>query len=348
MNVQQYFGIIPGGMKPIDNSKQRIRRLYAFGAALFAAALGLAVAGWYWSSDNREDRLYSKENHSQEAVAALVPPETLPQIYKPLTPDDALAENATLPFSTAPIERAPPLVIPLTASAFAGRRSAMDCLTAAVYYEAAQESETGRRGVAQVILNRARHPAFPDSICGVVYQGSERKTGCQFTFTCDGSLARRPSRAGWDAARRVAISALSGFVEPSVGMATHYHADYVVPYWAPSLAKIAKVDRHIFYRWSGGWGRRAAFNQSVRQEQFFNDEPQIGGLAQLDVDVTVPSAYSGARPLESRLVADKTAGALTGRDALILPRTAAVPSIRADETPAKPAADSVRGSLKLD
>src|SRR3546814_17339709 len=71
----------------------------------------------------------------------------------------------------------------------------MDCLTAAIYYEAAQESESGKRGVAQVVLNRARHPAFPSSICGVVYQGSERKTGCQFTFTFDGSLARKPSRA---------------------------------------------------------------------------------------------------------------------------------------------------------
>src|SRR3546814_13746025 len=63
-------------------------------------------------------------------------------------------------------------------------------------------------------------------------------------------LARKPSRAGWDAARQIAVAALSGRVEPSVGMATHYHADYVVPYWAASLAKIAQVDRHIFYRWT--------------------------------------------------------------------------------------------------
>src|SRR3546814_3534737 len=85
-------------------------------------------------------------------------------LYKPLSVEVALAENAALPFSTDPVERAPPLVVPLTASNFAGRRSAMDCLTAAIYYEAAQESESGKRGVAQVVLNRARHPAFPSSI----------------------------------------------------------------------------------------------------------------------------------------------------------------------------------------
>src|SRR3954468_6506981 len=71
-------------------------------------------------------------------------------------------------------------------------RSALDCLTAAVYYEARSESEDGQRAVAQVVLNRVRHPAFPKSVCGVVYQGSNRATGCQFSFTCDGSLARGP------------------------------------------------------------------------------------------------------------------------------------------------------------
>jgi hypothetical protein len=118
--------------------------------------------------------------------------------------------------------------------------------------------------VAQVILNRVRHPAYPKSICGVVYQGSERKTGCQFTFTCDGSLARRPERDRWEQARMIAIGAISGAVEPSVGMATHYHANYVLPYWASSLDKISQIGTHIFYRWKGAWGRRRAFSQAVQ------------------------------------------------------------------------------------
>jgi len=71
---------------------------------------------------------------------------------------------------------------------------ALTCLTQAVYYEAASEPDGGQRAVAQVVLNRVAHPAYPKTVCGVVYQGSERSTGCQFTFTCDGALARMPNR----------------------------------------------------------------------------------------------------------------------------------------------------------
>ncbi len=324
------------------------RRRRAVGVTLLIAGIGVALAAALFMAFFGFDRSPTPSPRASADIARPAPPLPLPQAYKPLTAEDALAENEQLPFSTAPIERAPPLVVPLNVTAFAGRRSAMDCLTAAVYYEAAQESVTGKRGVAQVVLNRARHPAFPNSICGVVYQGSERRTGCQFTFTCDGSLARRPSRAGWDAARQVALAALSGYVEPSVGMATHYHADYVVPYWASSLAKLAKIDRHIFYRWAGGWGRRAAFRQSVSQEQFFDIQPQVEGLAELDSEVTLASPYVGAVPRGPRLVADDTAGSLTGGNASALPRSEAAPSIRADETPAKLAVDMAKGNLKVD
>jgi len=101
----------------------------------------------------------------------------------------------------------------------------------------------------------------------VVYEGSTRATGCQFTFTCDGSLFRRPESAGWDRARKVAQAALAGSVYAPVGWATHYHADYVVPYWASSLAKNAIVGAHIFYRWSGGWGRQPAFVQAYARQE---------------------------------------------------------------------------------
>lgn len=137
--------------------------------------------------------------------------------------------------------------------------SALDCMTAAVYYEAGQEPITGQRAVAQVILNRVRHPAFPDTVCGVVFQGAERSTGCQFTFTCDGALRRRPVAASWLRARAVAGAALDGFVETSVGHATHYHASYVLPHWAPNLTKLTTIGSHIFYQWKGGWSRPAAF-----------------------------------------------------------------------------------------
>lgn len=137
-------------------------------------------------------------------------------------------------------------------------RRALLCLTQAVYYEAGYEPLEGRRAVAQVVLNRLRHPAFPKSVCGVVYQGS-RSPVCQFSFVCDGALYRRPEAEAWREAQAVAAAALSGYVETAVGSATHYHADYVAPYWAPMLAKVAKLGAHIFYRWPGAWGMPAAF-----------------------------------------------------------------------------------------
>ena len=99
-----------------------------------------------------------------------------------------------------------------------------------------------------------RHPAFPKSVCGVVYQGSQRRTGCQFSFTCDGSLKGRRDPAAWARARKVAAGALAGSVYGPAGLATHYHADYVRPWWAASLRHAVTVGSHIFYRWRGAWG----------------------------------------------------------------------------------------------
>ncbi|WP_292027584.1 cell wall hydrolase [Brevundimonas sp. UBA2416] len=135
----------------------------------------------------------------------------------------------------------------------------LDCLTQAAYYEARGEGRDGMRAVTQVVLNRVRHAAFPNSVCGVVFQGAGRRTGCQFSFTCDGSLARAPDPTLWERARSVAKRALGGYVLKSVGTATHYHADYVAPYWAPTLYKINTIGRHIFYRWTGPWGLPPAF-----------------------------------------------------------------------------------------
>ena len=177
---------------------------------------------------------------------------------EPLSETEAFEANLRAPFSSAQIEPALPLSLPIGTDTFVARASATDCLTAAIYYEAATEAAVGKRAVAQVVLNRVRHPAFPNSVCEVVMQGSNRATGCQFTFSCDGSLYRRPSLHGWQSARQIALAALSGAVEPSVGMATHYHANYVRPYWASSLDKIATIGSHIFYRWSGGWGKTRA------------------------------------------------------------------------------------------
>ncbi|WP_233453878.1 cell wall hydrolase [Tsuneonella flava] len=141
---------------------------------------------------------------------------------------------------------------------------ALRCLSMAVYYEAANESTDGQRAVAQVVLNRVAHPSYPDSVCGVVFQGSERQTGCQFTFTCDGSLDRKPMTVKWNRATAVAQAALSGYVYRPIGLATHYHATYVLPYWASSLDNVGTIGLHTFYRWRGAAGRLAAFSDVYR------------------------------------------------------------------------------------
>ena len=172
-------------------------------------------------------------------------------------PETAMTRNEAIPFSTGPVASARPFH-PVTADQKAVM-TALRCLTQAVYFEAAYEPIAGRRAVAQVVINRALHPAFPKSICGVVYQGVNRPV-CQFSFTCDGSLNRRPNPAKWQEAEDVARAALGGYVETSVGHATHYHANYVSPYWAPKLVKIAQLGAHIFYRWPGKWGTPGAFS----------------------------------------------------------------------------------------
>lgn len=148
------------------------------------------------------------------------------------------------------------------------RTRALQCLTAAIYYEAASEADAGQRAVAQVVLNRVAHPSYPKTVCGVVYQGSERSTGCQFSFTCDGALMRRPQRLFWDRAENVARAALAGYVYAPVGLATHYHTVQVSPYWAPSLHYLSTIGAHRFYSLRGAAGSPATFRYA-----YFGGEP---------------------------------------------------------------------------
>jgi hypothetical protein len=136
------------------------------------------------------------------------------------------------------------------------RRAAHDfakerkCLATGLYYEARGESYAGRLAVAEVVLNRVASSRYPNSICEVVYQGSERLTGCQFSFTCDGMSKTPSDKLAWRKAQRTAQHVLMGMIrEPVIGEGvTHYHADYVNPVWAGQLYKVTKIGRHIFYR----------------------------------------------------------------------------------------------------
>lgn len=166
------------------------------------------------------------------------------------------------------------------------RARALQCLTTAIYYEAASEPDDGQAAVAQVILNRARHPTFPATVCGVVYQGSEKR-GCQFSFACDGSLARVPMKAAWERARRAAARALAGGVFAPVGLATHYHTYAVTPSWNRGLVMTGVFGAHFFHRWKGWWGTPAAFTR-----QHAGGEPPPGPPARLATGVTATAAVA--------------------------------------------------------
>ena len=200
-------------------------------------------------------------------------PEVEPVKFVDLSPEDARAFNATVPFSTDPNPAARPF-------RFAGGprdlARATDCMAAGILYEAGDDT-LGERAVAQVVLNRLHHPAFPKTVCGVVFEGQDRSTGCQFSFSCDGALTRwHPTDDAWRRAREVAAASLTGAVFKPVGYATHYHTDWVVPYWQSSLDKITAVNTHLFFRWSGWWGTPPAFGRHPETV-----EPVIAQLAEL-------------------------------------------------------------------
>ena len=203
-------------------------------------------------------------------------------LLRGLALDALAAETLTHPLTgavVAPPTPAPPFAAAARSEADAER--ALQCLTAAVYYEARSETVGGQRAVAQVVLNRVRDRAFPASICGVVYQGSQRATGCQFSFTCDGSLWRPREAAAWDRARGIAQAALAGAVYAPVGGATFYHANSVMPWWAASMTRITVVGAHLFYRWRGAMERVLAFHQryaQVEPEQPSPHHPDLPGI----------------------------------------------------------------------
>jgi len=294
--------ISQGMMRPRPARPNFRKRGPMAGVALAAIGLVavLAIAAWTMLGYR------TPAPHTLRLDISTPPPPLPPPLKEGVIPmDRTRAEliNAGIAVSKALVEPARPFAA--VVADIVSRQSAVECLTTAIYYEAASESDKGQRAVAQVVLNRVRHPAFPKSVCGVVYEGAERRTGCQFSFTCDGSLARKPSQAGWARARNIALAALAGHVEPSVGTATHYHTVWVVPYWAWSLDKIETLGAHIFYRWPGYWGRRAAFTGVYAGEA---DARQAGRMIPDPLDLSGDAAVTASRPAGPHLLADELEG----------------------------------------
>lgn len=247
-----------------------------------------AAAAWASSPELRSDNIPTVAKAQPTELPAVDP-----LLLRDVDPAQAQIINAQVPVASLPVVAAKPFSLATVSRA--DRAQALECLTSAIYFEAGSETADGQRAVAQVVLNRVRHSAFPSNICGVVFQGSTRATGCQFTFTCDGSLVRRPGLANWHRARKIAEDALAGSVFAPVGLATHYHATYVVPYWALSLAKTTLIGSHVFYRWPGSWGSAAAF-----QNRYAGREPDANRLkaTSLAAELTTTSATLGATAID--------------------------------------------------
>lgn len=210
-----------------------------------AAAIGLTVcggvAGAYAAGGMTADAA------GVDQAGKLIP---LPRIGMQIA---AMQHDAAVRAGTAsPLDRllgsvALPDVTPLPVADPIAVAHDIDCLTAAVYYEARGEPGEGQAAVAQVVLNRVRDAHFPKTVCGVVYQGLASHA-CQFSFACDGATERRREPAAWERARSVASQALGGHVVAAVGGATHYHVADLGEIWGAQMVRIAQIGQHVFYR----------------------------------------------------------------------------------------------------
>lgn len=218
------------------------------------------VASFYF----REDAPEKPEDSLLPMVASLInnnQADVLASAYAPPPADFARQSpfDAILTEKPKPGRFIPPIgpedhawaAQPLPPAAFAKREQ--QCLASGIYFEARGESSRGQAAVAQVILNRVRNPAYPDTICDVVYQNEDWRNRCQFSFACDNIKDRIRSEYHWRMAREVAMAVTAGKIWlPEVGSATHYHATYVRPRWARSMEKVGRIGLHIFYRTHGG------------------------------------------------------------------------------------------------
>jgi len=275
--------------RALMHAAQSIRLRPKTAAAAFGGVVSLAVGGAYLGGVAAQastvrvqaERLQGagSEGYTQEAMTAAAggldaSALTIADRHDPYSVAGAAQRDRQAELLTARLEESQnglrrasltnPAAQPFRLGSALDQSRDLDCLTKAAYYEARGEGVDGMRAVAQVVLNRARHPAFPKTVCAVVYQGSNRSTGCQFSFTCNGSMRGSVNRAAWNRARDVASQALSGRVYAAVGNATHFHTTGVTPRWRNSLVRVGQVGDHLFYRFGGRSGSSDSFRYSPR------------------------------------------------------------------------------------
>ena len=136
------------------------------------------------------------------------------------------------------------------------KNHAFDCLAQNIYFEARSESQAGMIAVAQVTMNRVKHPRYPNTVCEVVKQGPTYtwaehfpvRNKCQFSWFCDGKSDDPKDSKTWIASVQVANNFMMAPTWDLTEGALWYHADYIYPYWAQHLNETVTINNHIFYR----------------------------------------------------------------------------------------------------
>ncbi|MEK1851079.1 MAG: cell wall hydrolase [Phyllobacterium sp.] len=207
------------------------------------------------TADDVPPMLASLINNDQPDVLALGYAPAAPD-YSKTSPFDTILNEPNLPGRFIPqLGKGDHdwLATPLPPVVFT--KEEQKCLATAIYFEARSESVKGQAAVAQVVLNRVRNPAYPKTICKVVYQNDDWINRCQFSFACEGRKLHVTEPKQWIVAQEIAMAVTSGRIFlPEIGSATHYHAVYVRANWAHTMKRIDKIGQHIFYRtYGGGW-----------------------------------------------------------------------------------------------
>jgi spore germination cell wall hydrolase CwlJ-like protein len=204
--------------------------------ALAAAILVLSFAQSATAEADLVGRLEALMGQERAALDAVPEARLAALTVEPEAPADpaAIADPAADPAAAT--------IVPVSGGA------AWECLTEALYFEARGESDRGVRAVAEVILNRVDSPNFPNSVCGVVHQGTGQRYQCQFTYTCDGNSDAIRERGAYARVGAIAAEMLGGAPRSLTDGATHYHTRAVSPSWARRFPQTAAIGAHLFYR----------------------------------------------------------------------------------------------------
>ncbi|MCW2272116.1 Spore cortex-lytic enzyme precursor [compost metagenome] len=131
---------------------------------------------------------------------------------------------------------------------------AITCMARSIYWESKGGQARDMEAVASVVMNRLGHEGFPDTVCGVVKQGSE--TGnCQFSWWCDGRSDSVQEETRYAIAKEIARKALNRQLEDRTQGALYFHDRNVKPDWARAYVKTTETGDFLFYKPRNGTAR---------------------------------------------------------------------------------------------